>query len=86
MLVYLSVDKDQKILEYLNLLINRLWTGLLVLIGGLAGLLVTYSYSEPFYFPLNTLKFFLFILGIFFLVLMIIGLANASAEIKELLK
>lgn len=80
------MNKDEKILEYLNLHINRLWTGLIILIGGLASLLVTYSYSMPLSSPLNTVKFSLFILGLFFLLLMIIGLANANLEVKNLLK
>lgn len=80
------MNKDEKILEYLNLHINRLWTGLIILIGGLASLLVTYPYSMPLSSPLNIVKFSLFILGLFFLLLMIIGLANASLEVKNLLK
>lgn len=79
------MNKEEKILEYLNLHINRLWTGLIILIGGLASLLVTYSYTIPLSAPLNTVKFSLFVLGLFFLLLMIIGLANASSEVKNLL-
>lgn len=51
------MNKDEKVLEYLNLHINRLWTGLIILIGGLAGLMVTYSYSIPLSNPLNTVNF-----------------------------
>lgn len=80
------MNKDEKIIEYLNLHINRLWTGLIILIGGLASLLVTYSYSSPLNNPLNIVKFSLFILGLFFLLLMILGLANTDIEIKKLLK
>lgn len=80
------MNKEEKIIEYLNLHINRLWTGLIILIGGLASLLVTYSYSSPLNNPLNIVKLSLFILGLFFLLLMIIGLANANIEFKNLLK
>ncbi|MDD3437472.1 MAG: hypothetical protein PHC64_10010 [Candidatus Gastranaerophilales bacterium] len=78
--------KQEKEIEYLNLHLNRLWTGLIVLIGGLAGLLLTYSYSSPPSSPENIVKILLLIIGLFLFILMSIGLTNVSSEIKRLLK
>lgn len=87
MCYYTFMDKkEEKEVEYLFAHLNRLWTGLLVLIGGLSGLLLTYSCSLPPYDPSNEIKILLLLLGAFMLILMLIGLANTSLDIKKRLK
>ena len=77
------MNKDEKILEYLNLHMNRLWTGIIVLSGGLVGLSITFSFTFSF---TSIIKSILLILGIFLLISMLIGLSNTGLEIKERLK
>lgn len=49
--------KEEKEIDYLNSHINRLWTSLIVLIGGLAGILLSFSGSEPTYKKVYMIKF-----------------------------
>ncbi|MDD3435646.1 MAG: hypothetical protein PHC64_00685 [Candidatus Gastranaerophilales bacterium] len=82
------MDKEDKkiLIEYLISHKNSLWTAIIVLIGGLAGILLTFNYSVEF---LCTLKGFieiiLFILGSFLLGLMLTGLINTTVDIKKYL-
>ncbi len=80
------MNKEEKVIDFLIAHKNNLWMGLIVLIGGLAGLVLTTS------FPINVLsvemfsKDLLFILGITFVLLAIKGLINVHNEIIKKLK
>ncbi len=78
--------KEEKELEYLNAQLNRLWTGIIVLGGGIAGLVITYSYALPLYVSENITKLILFIIGFVIFTMMLIGLANINIEINKFLK
>jgi hypothetical protein len=79
--------KEEKEIEYLNAQLNRLWTGIIVLGGGIAGLMLTYSYSLPIYASENIAKLILFIIGfIIFIMMMLSGIANLNIKINKLFK
>lgn len=78
--------KEEKEVEYYNAQLNRLWTGIIVLGGGLSGLLLTYSYYSPIYAMTNMVRLILFALGFIFFIMMIIGIINISTDIKNFLK
>ena len=40
------MNKEEKEIEYLNSHINRLWTSMIVLVGGLTGLALSLSTSD----------------------------------------
>ena len=40
----MTMDKEGKTIEYLIAHKNNLWTGVIILIGGLAGLMLSYSF------------------------------------------
>lgn len=77
--------KEEKEFEYLNAHMNRLWVGVMVLGGGLAGIV----FSSHFKFSLtlaSIIKFSIFILGFLILIGMLNGLANIKSEIYKKLK
>lgn len=80
------MNKDEKIIEYLLQHKNNLWTGVIVLSGGLAGLLLTYPNVLFVLSIAFVTRIILIILGAFFLILMIIGLINTSSDIQRLIK
>lgn len=82
------MDKDDKklIIEYLIAHKNSLWTGLIVLGSGLAGILLTFNYSLSVFSTESMVKIVLLILGAFFIPLMLTGLINTNSDIKKILK
>lgn len=82
------MDKEDKrlIIEYLISHKNNLWTGVIILIGGIVGLLLSYSFSSDINNIENSIKIGLFFTGLFFLILMVTGLININLEIKDKLK
>lgn len=80
------MNKEEKIIEYLLQHKNNLWTGVIVLTGGVAGLLITYP-NVLFELSISfVIRIILLVLGAFFLALMITGLININSDIKKLLK
>lgn len=77
--------KEEKEIEYLNAQLSRLWTGIIVLGGGIAGLVIAYSYSSPIYEMINMVRLILFALGFIFFIMMIIGIIS-KYYIKNFLK
>lgn len=80
------MNKNEKIIEYLLQHKNNLWTGVIVLSGGLAGLLLTYPNVLFVLTIAFVTRIVLIILGAFFLILMIIGLINTNLDIQRLIK
>lgn len=80
------MNKDEKRVEYLIAHKNNLWTGIMLLIGGLSGILMTINYSGTIFLVENIVRFVLIALGGIFLPLMIIGVININLEIQNLLK
>jgi hypothetical protein len=63
---------------------KSLWTTLIVLNGGLAGLLLTFS--PPLVCPINITKAILLSIGLFLDYLFLEGLFNINQRINDLLK
>ena len=80
------MNKEEKIIEFLIAHKNNLWAGSIILIGGVVGLLLSFSFSSEINKIEDIIKIGLFLLGLFFLALMITGLININAEIKNRLK
>lgn len=78
------MDKEEKEFEYLNSHINRLWTSMIVLVGGLSGLALSFSLSGPI--STIIIKIVLFTLGSCFFGITIIGLINSDRKINKKLK
>jgi len=76
---------DEKIIEYLLHHKNTLWTGIVILAGGLVGLFLTYNPSLPPYSFANIARVGFFLIGLFFLSAMSIGLLNTDSSIRKLL-
>ena len=80
------MNKEEKRVEYLIAHKNNLWTGIMLLIGGLSGILITINYSGNIFSIENIIKIILIALGWLFLPLMLIGVVNTNLEIQNLLK
>mgnify|MGYP001809691821 CR=1 FL=1 len=82
------MDKSEKIItiEYLIAHKNSLWTAIIVLCGGLAGILLTSNYSLNILSIETIVRIFLFLLGALLLPLMIVGVINTNFAIKKILK
>ncbi|MFA7658590.1 MAG: hypothetical protein WCY19_04090 [Candidatus Gastranaerophilaceae bacterium] len=79
-------NREEKIVEYLAQHKNILWTGILVLGGGLVGLVLTYNPKfHPFIFS-NFFRIIFFIIGFILFVSMIIGLLNTDVDMQKYLK
>jgi len=78
--------QDEKVVEYLAQHKNILWTGIVVLTGGLVGLFLTYNPSLSPYSFANVARVGFFLIGLFFLVAMSIGLLNTDTSIIKLLR
>jgi len=76
--------KEEKEIDYLSAHINRLWTSLIVLIGGLIGLALSLSLHEPI--AKFTLKCLFILLGACFLIITIISLINVDTKINKKIK
>lgn len=76
--------REEKEIEYLNAHINRLWTSMIVLVGGLAGILLSFSGHDPIY--KMTIKMIFLILGSYFVIITITGLINSDNRINKKLK
>ena len=80
------MNKEEKIIEFLIAHKNNLWTGLIILIGGLAGLFLTIPlFLEAFSIRILP-RVLLFGLGIIFVIPTIKGLTNVHDEIIKKLK
>ena len=79
-------NHDEKIIEYLAQHKNILWTGILVVGGGLVGLVLTYN--PTFYLNVfgDIARIIFFILGFLLFISMIMGLLNTDLDIKKYLK
>lgn len=77
--------QDEKIVEYLSQHKNILWTGIIVLAGGLVGLFLTYNPSLSPYCFANITRVGFFIIGFILLIAMSIGLLNTDFDIRKLL-
>lgn len=77
--------KEEKEIEYLFSHMNRLWAGLMVLGGGLAGIVFSGSYKLNFTF-MSIFKFILLILGSLAFLGMLTGLINLKEEIYKKIK
>ncbi|MDD3436641.1 MAG: hypothetical protein PHC64_05770 [Candidatus Gastranaerophilales bacterium] len=80
------MNKDEKIIDFLIAHKNNLWTALLILVSGLAGLVLTMPFSKWNLSSEIIPKMGLFICGIFLFSLIITGLINVNNEIKQKLK
>lgn len=80
------MNKEEKTIEFLIAHKNNLWTGLLVLTGGLAGLFLSFPISKEILAFETIPKAILFIGGCFFFSLTVKGLININEEIKQKLK
>jgi hypothetical protein len=81
------MDKeDEKELEYLFAHVNRLWAGLVVLIGGLVGMVLSMPFSLALFSIQNTAKLVLFVFGLILAGLMITGLTNTDYKINKKIK
>lgn len=80
------MDKENKTIEYLIAHKNNLWTSLIVLVGGLAGLALTLPVSIEIINSDNWLKLGLILGGFVCLNLLINGLINVNNEIKRKLR
>ena len=79
-------NHDEKVIEYLAQHKNILWTGIIVLIGGLVGLGLTYNpILLPYSFS-NIVRLILIFVGVPLLISMIIGVLNTDSEIKDILR
>ncbi len=78
------MDKEGKEIEYLNSHINRLWTSMIVLIGGLSGILFSFSGNETAF--KSSIKGVLFVTGAYFLTLVIKGIMSVDKKINDKLK
>lgn len=77
--------KEEKEIEYLNAHMNRLWAGLMVLGGGLAGIIFSGNFKWNFA-VLSIFKGSLLILGFVTFLGMIAGLINIKEEIHRKIK
>jgi len=81
------MDKnDEKIVEYLVHHKSTLWTGILVIGGGVVGLVLTYNISISPYAFNNIMRVLFGSVGVVFLVAMLIGLLNTDLSILNILK
>lgn len=80
------MNKDEKIIDFLIAHKNNLWTGLIILVGGLSGLLLSIHFPIKILSPEMFAKDFLFILGIIFVIPTIKGLITVHDEIIKKLK
>ncbi len=76
--------KEEKEIEYLNSHINRLWTSMIVLVGGLSGVLLSFSGNESVYKII--IKTIFLLLGAIFIVVTIKGLINSDKRINNKIK
>lgn len=80
------MNKEEKIVEFLIAHKNNLWTGLIILLGGLAGLFLNITLSTEAFSAKLLPKVFLFVLGISLVVPIIKGLIAIHYEIIRKLK
>ena len=78
------MDKEEKEIEYLNSHINRLWTSMIVLVGGLSGLALSLSRSDTVL--KIVVKGSLGLLGFCFLIVTISSLINVDYKINKKIK
>ncbi len=76
--------KEEKEIEYLNSHINRLWTSLIVLGGGLSGILLSVSMTENM--PKMIIKTALFIFGLILILIVINAIINVDIQINKKIK
>lgn len=77
--------KEEKEMEYLFAHMNRLWAGLMLLGGGLAGIVFSGTFKLSFTF-ISIFKFILLILGFITFLGMLTGLSNIKDEIRKKIK
>lgn len=80
------MNKEEKVIEFLIAHKNNLWTGLIILTGGLAGLFLNIPLSAEAFSVKILPVVFLFITGIFFFIAIIKGLTTVHEEIIKKLK
>jgi hypothetical protein len=79
-------NQDEKVVEYLAQHKNILWTGLLVVGGGLVGLVLTYNPTLSQFAFGNLMRIGFIIIGFCFFIAMIIGLLNTDLDIRKYLR
>lgn len=80
------MNKEEKEIEYLFAHVNRLWAGLMVLVGGVVGILLSIPFSINAFVGINLFKLVLIIFGLTTIWLMMVGLINTDSKINKILK
>lgn len=76
--------KEEKEIEYLNSHINRLWTSLIVIGGGLSGILLSFSLTENVF--KTSIKMGLFVFGFFVILVVIKSIIDVDIRINKKIK
>lgn len=80
------MNKEEKVIEFLIAHKNNLWAGLIIMLGGLAGLFLNIPLSAEALSAKGLSKIFLFVLGMCVVILAIKGLITVHEEIIKKLK
>lgn len=80
------MNKEEKVIDFLIAHKNNLWAGLIILVGGIAGIFLSIPFSIEAFSPAILPRLFLFALGLVFVIPTISGLINVHNEIIKKLK
>lgn len=80
------MNKDEKRVEYLIAHKNNLWAGVIIVLSGTIGLLLSFPFSAKTHGIADLIKVILFFAGLFLFALMMTGVTNVNLEIKNKLK
>lgn len=78
------MNKEEKEVEYLNAHINRLWTSMIVIGGGLSGILLSISLTENVF--KMSVKIGLFLFGLFLILIVINAIISVDNQINKKIK